>query len=321
MSAAFNGERSRLPRPPRLASCLSFLSVLSVRSSLSSLLMAVAGLIRRLSLVAAWAACGALVASCNEATAPSLRYAVLDDVGQSDWSAVSVGGDHTCALKTDGRAFCWGSNRSGQLGVIHTDTTCGSTGSTYPCTGVPQLVSSTLRFTAISAGFAHTCGITTDHSAYCWGANDQLQVSAVGSGGPTLIQVPSTLPWTAISAGYSHTCAIRSDGALFCWGSNDRGQLGNGGFVSGGGLIRVPIQSAIASVSTGQSRTCARSNGGTVFCWGAIWVDRENGLEITRAQATPLSVPGAPTLASLSVGSFTTCGTDRSGFVYCWEAN
>ena len=273
-------------------------------------------LIRRSSLVALVA-----LASCNEATAPARRYAVLDDVGQSDWRSVSVGGDHTCALKTDGRAFCWGSNANGQLGIVHTDTICGTKDNKYRCTGTPQLVSSTLRFTAISAGFRHTCGITTDHAAYCWGANDQLQASDAGGGGPTLMRVPSALPWTQIAAGYSHTCAVRSDGALFCWGSNDRGQLGNGGFLSAGGIVRVPFQSAIAAVSTGQSRTCARTNAGTVFCWGAVWINRENGLEFTRAQATPQTVPGSPSLFSISVGSFTTCGTDRAGLVYCWEAN
>lgn len=262
-----------------------------------------------------------LLAACNEATAPSRRYAVLDDVGQSDWRSVSVGGDHTCALKADGRAFCWGSNRYGQVGVARVDTTCGADTGKYACTGTPNLVSAALRFTSISAGFHHTCGITTDRTAYCWGANDQLQVSDVGSGGPALLQVPGILPWTQISAGYSHTCAIRSDGALFCWGSNDRGQLGIGSLTTVGGLNRVLLPGNAASVSTGQSRTCARNTTGSVYCWGAIWLDRENGLEYTRAQATPQAVPGSPILASISVGSFTTCGTDRTGLVYCWEGN
>jgi alpha-tubulin suppressor-like RCC1 family protein len=52
-----------------------------------------------------------------------------------------------------------------------------------------------------------------------------------------------------------------------------------------------------------------------------VWTGRENGLEITRSQPTPQPVPGAPALASLTVGVFTTCGADASGFAYCWEAN
>jgi alpha-tubulin suppressor-like RCC1 family protein len=261
------------------------------------------------------------LASCTDVNAPVRRFSVLDDVGQGDWQSVSTGGDHTCALKTDGTAYCWGSNAAGQLGTTHVDTLCGVGANRYPCNPTPRLVATPAKFIALSAGARHTCGLTTNRAIFCWGANDTQQVSDAGSGGPTLQQVPGTLPWAQVSAGTSHTCAIRSDGALFCWGSNDRGQLGNGTFISSGGLVRISLGGAVASVSAGLSRTCARTVAGQVFCWGAIWIDRENGLEFTRQQALPALVPGSPALSSISVGSFTTCGTDRTGLAYCWEAN
>ena len=265
----------------------------------------------------------AALASCTEATSPARQFPVLDDVGQSDWASVTVGGDHTCALKTDGRAYCWGSNQFGQLGVAHSDTTCGAKDATYRCSLSPQQVQPGVKWLSISAGARHTCAITVDREAFCWGANDQNQVGDFSLGGPTLVKVPGSLPWTKISAGATHTCAVRSDGVLFCWGSNDRGQLGTGTLTGGGGsLVRVfALRVPVASVSAGQQRTCARSTVGAVYCWGAVWIDRENGLEVTRAQTSPELVPNAPAMASLSVGSFATCGTDASGFAYCWEAN
>ena len=36
--------------------------------------------------------------------------------GITTWAAVDSGGDHTCARRTSGRAFCWGDDVSGQLG-------------------------------------------------------------------------------------------------------------------------------------------------------------------------------------------------------------
>lgn len=268
----------------------------------------------RVSLIAALCAL-----ACSEPTTSVRRFPVLDDVGSSDWAAVTVGGDHTCALKTNGSAYCWGSNQYGQLGVTQSTTTCGAGNASYPCATTPQLVQAGLQFASISAGQRHTCAIARTGEAYCWGSNDGGQVSDISAGGPTLTKVPGTLPWTQITAGFSHTCGVRSDGVLVCWGSNDRGQLGNGTLLPG--TTRVNIASPVATVSAGQSRTCARTTTGVVYCWGAIWTQRSGGLELSRTQLTPQLVPSAPAMAWLNVGSFTTCGADVSGFAYCWEAN
>jgi alpha-tubulin suppressor-like RCC1 family protein len=244
---------------------------------------------------------------------------VLTDDGHGNWSAVSVGGDHTCALKTDGSAYCWGSNRDGQLGTAQSDTVCGSGTNLYPCTLVPRRVDTKLTFLSISAGLRHTCAIGSDHQAYCWGANDDGQVSDFAAGGPGIVQIQGTLPFSQISAGATHSCAVRSDGALFCWGSNDRGELGTSS--STDGMVRVFVGGAVAAVSAGQDRTCARTTNGAVSCWGATWFDRENGLEMTRSVFTPTPVPAATPMSSVSVGSFSTCGVDFQAHAYCWEAN
>lgn len=268
----------------------------------------------RLALVAAFT-----LAACTEATAPARRFPVLTDDGESDWASVSAGGDHTCALKTNGTAYCWGNNENGQLGTAQSDTVCGTKVNAYPCTLVPRRVDSNLTFLSISAGLHHTCAISTAHLAYCWGDNTDGQVADFASSGPVLVQIPSTLPFAQISAGATHTCAVRSDGALMCWGSNDRGQLGSGTLASG--TVRVFLGGVAASVSAGQERTCARTTSGIVSCWGATWFQRQNGLEMTRAVFSPTSVPAAVPMSTLSVGTFTTCGTDFQGRAYCWEAN
>jgi alpha-tubulin suppressor-like RCC1 family protein len=71
---------------------------------------------------------------------------------------LALGGAHTCALLSDGTAFCWGNNASGQLG----DGT--TTNRDMP---VPVLTG--LKFTSIDAGTAHTCALTSAGEAYCWG--------------------------------------------------------------------------------------------------------------------------------------------------------
>jgi alpha-tubulin suppressor-like RCC1 family protein len=271
---------------------------------------------------AALCAGAALVVSCNETSAPILRYPLLDEVGQSDWQTVSAGAEHTCALKTDGTAYCWGSNRYGQLGTTVTDTVCVFDATTsYSCASRPTAVSTNLKFVSISAGQRHTCAITTTRDAYCWGGNDQGQLGSATTDGAALHLIQSTLPWTQISAGYTHTCAVRSDGALYCWGQNDRGQLGTTALTASTTPIHVSIANPVASVSTAQGRSCARTTTGAVYCFGAIWVVHQGGLELQRSQPVPLLISAAPAMSSVSMGSFTTCGLDVTGHAYCWEAN
>jgi alpha-tubulin suppressor-like RCC1 family protein len=261
-----------------------------------------------------------LAVACSEPTTAIRRYAILDEVGSSNWQTVSVGQEHTCAIKSGGDAFCWGNNQSGQLALSRGDTICGSGAAKIRCSLVPQAVQAGAKFTSISAGMRHTCAITNLREAYCWGSNENGQVSEVAPTGPTLVRIPGSLGYTQISAGATHTCAVRTDGAAFCWGANDRGQLGNGGFASNG-VTRVSLNLPIASISAGQQHTCARTTNGSVYCWGAVWFAREGGLEMTRSQPLPALVPSAPAMAVVSVGAFATCGTDASGFAYCWEGN
>ena len=62
------------------------------------------------------------VAACERPTAPvALVYAdrpVVVPASAEGWRTVSVGGRHSCGVRLDERLYCWGSNTSGQLGVI-----------------------------------------------------------------------------------------------------------------------------------------------------------------------------------------------------------
>jgi alpha-tubulin suppressor-like RCC1 family protein len=86
--------------------------------------------------------------------------------GAGAFDTVSVGTSHVCGLTADGTALCWGANNRGQLG----------NGTTISGSNTPQAVSGGLRFRSISAGNNHTCAVTSDGAAYCWGQNDAGQL-------------------------------------------------------------------------------------------------------------------------------------------------
>lgn len=85
-------------------------------------------------------------------------------------------------------------------------------------------------FSQITAGYDHTCALTTTGQAYCWGLNNQGQLgnnSTTNSRIPVAVQMPAGVSFQSITAGSDYTCAITSEGKAYCWGNNEYGQLGN----------------------------------------------------------------------------------------------
>jgi Regulator of chromosome condensation (RCC1) repeat len=97
-----------------------------------------------------------------------------------------------------------------------------------------------LVFHQVSATGFHTCGVTTDHRAYCWGHNAG---GALGDGTTALRYTPVAvlggLQFRQISTNGAHTCAITLDNLAYCRGVNDEGQLGDGTLI--GRTAPVPV--------------------------------------------------------------------------------
>ncbi len=156
---------------------------------------------------------------------------------------LSAGSDHTCGLTLDGDIYCWGANTTGQLGAP-SDAQCITRFATSPCRSTPAKVQTDLKFVSVSVGTStpfitdlpatsHTCAITTDLAAVCWGANDYGQL---GNGNTQQSQSPVAvsggLKFRSVTAGRIHTCGVTTEGAGYCWGYNVSGELGNGGTTS-----------------------------------------------------------------------------------------
>ena len=142
------------------------------------------------------------------------------------------GGFHSCALKADRTAWCWGLDHAFQLGnnLASSDQCSGER-----CSRAPMAVAGGLAFTHLETGYANTCGAVAGDNAYCWGSN---QYYALGDG--TTVDRP--VPTPVINARYDYVttgmlvhsvirttgCAIANDGRLWCWGTNLEGQVGIG---------------------------------------------------------------------------------------------
>ena len=98
--------------------------------------------------------------------------------GGLTFAQVVAGRTHACGRTTLGQIYCWGANGSGQLGDGTTNNS-----------SVPVQVALTdVTFSNIGSGHFHSCGITMERVAYCWGQNSSGQL---GDGTTTNRLVPT----------------------------------------------------------------------------------------------------------------------------------
>jgi len=220
----------------------------------------------------------------------------VDTAGQ--FTSVSAGYQHTCALKDDGTVWCWGEGHYGQLGN-------GANSESH----VPVQATGITNATAVLAGQTFSCAILADESLSCWGS-----VAWTNNNVPTAV---SGISGVQAVAGSRNICAIVSGGGVKCWGSDSGGMLGNGTWDSSATPVDVTGISGATALTVGEQNACA-STAASTYCWGSGTFGRlGNGL--TSSSNTPVEV-GPPTLASASVaaGPEHTCAASVPGNVFCW---
>jgi hypothetical protein len=177
----------------------------------------------------------------------------------------------------------------------------------------PTRVSGGIRFASLAAGAQHTCGLTADGQAYCWGSNVHREL---GIDTPPTCGIPddyyyyyyyyqpcaltpqpmSTTRFVAISAGYG-TCGLETSGAVDCFG----------------------FSPSVASVSNGvrfgrlaPDGQCGLSVDGVEYCWATT----------DHKLVPPVTAVNSSAFRSIAVGLAHSCAILASdGSVVCWGRN
>ena len=229
-------------------------------------------------------------------------------------ASITAGYSHTCAVTNSGGVKCWGLGGYGQLGNNST------TQSSVPV-DVYNLASGVA---SVTAGYYHTCALTSSGGAKCWGYNYSGQL---GNNSTTSSLIPVdvyglTSDTVSVVAGYYHTCAVTTSGGAKCWGTNTLGHLGNNSTTQS----KIPVDvygltSGVASLSGGFYHTCAMTTSGGAKCWGANNYG-QLGNNSTTQSLVPVDVYGLTSgIASVKAGGTHTCAITTSGGAKCWGAN
>jgi hypothetical protein len=263
---------------------------------------------------------------------------------------VASGGNHSCAVMTDGQVKCWGSNDRGQLGR-GTLVPSGTVGAVAPpqrnvaLWGAVDILSAGATFTCAGVRAGDLNGLPR-RRFFCWGENIYGQLASRGNGQP--ITVPNmitvngeetTVPLEgfAIAAGDNFACAGFYSGAgaaLFsaigCWGSRVSGEIGvppqAGGSIVNPQTQPDPVVGGLFKeglVASGSGHACAMLSlppENALRCWG----DNSHGQvgAATSGYHPAGAVPGidGSTISALAAGGQTTC-LISSGQVQCIGSN
>lgn len=227
------------------------------------------------------------------------------------WTIAAAGYQHNCALASDQTAYCWGYNDLNQLG----DNTAKSTTPRF----APASVSGGFKFKTVVSGSYHSCALSLDGSAFCWGFNGNGQLGNGGSGASTTAASPTAVTSTdlfqAIGAGETWTCGLTTAGRVSCWGT-----------VSSTNVTQTtpkayPDAPVFTTLSVGRTHACALTADGTPYCWGNN-ADGQLGDSTTTERPNPTPVAGGLKFSSISAGYAHTCGrTKADGSVACWGLN
>ena len=230
---------------------------------------------------------------------------------------LAVGYYHSCGLVADGSAYCWGArgDAMGQLG----------TGSRSATSVRPVRVDTRQRFRQISAGQVHTCALTAEGTAYCWGGNIRGQLGdGTGRNRGAPVRVTGGHQFASLEAGALHTCGATTDGRALCWGDNFFGSVtGDPGTHTADScpgtqdtrctLTPHSLDTGVGfvAIGAGDALTCALTNTGGWWCWGGS----------AQESVPPLSVGSTLSAVAIAVGSGHACALTQNGSVLCRGGN
>jgi alpha-tubulin suppressor-like RCC1 family protein len=174
----------------------------------------------------------------------------------------------SCAVASDGSAWCWGSTPPPEPGTLTAHRII---------TGGAILLPA---FAEIHFGNEGYCARTMDRSVLCWGANDGAQLGQGGcdnDAGHAPVPVVGLPAAVALDSRWLHSCALDDLGVVHCWGVAQDGALGRGDIrgdskcgvlTSSGTPTAVPGLPRITRIATGIETTFAVDVDGRLWAWG-----------------------------------------------------
>jgi alpha-tubulin suppressor-like RCC1 family protein len=127
----------------------------------------------------------------------------------TNWQMLS-GGDHSIAMKSDGKIWAWGSNLFGELG---------NPAFADESNEIHQI--GTDNWTMVEASIGNSAGIKSDGTLWIWGYNSIGQLGLGDTAEHTTpTQMGTANDWKYVTTGSWQGRALKTDNSLWAWGMN-----------------------------------------------------------------------------------------------------
>jgi alpha-tubulin suppressor-like RCC1 family protein len=248
------------------------------------------------------------------------KYSSPVQVPGTTWAEVAVAdnspaGASVFGIKTDGTAWSWGNNLSGQLGQNNRTS-----------------VSSPIQIPGTTWKQASGCeksimAVKTDGTLWAMGGNENARLglnTPVNSFYSSPVQIPGTT-WNAIETRASCSMGSKTDGTIWMWGSNSGGALGQNNRTERSSPVQVGGGTdwgiTVHTMGSTAGRIGAIKTDGTLWTWGSnsfgcLGLNQPHPSYVS----SPTQVPGT-TWKSLTISPHTGLATKTDGTLWAWGIN
>jgi alpha-tubulin suppressor-like RCC1 family protein len=237
---------------------------------------------------------------------------VQEFCSDTTWCQLSVGQNHSNAVKTNGTLWVWGCGGSGRLG----DGT-----ELSKCSPVQEFCSGT-TWCQVNAGSLASSAVKTDGTLWSWGSGGRTGDGTNTARCSPVQEFCSDTTWTQVSTGCLHTLAVKSGGTLWAWGTGSMGELGVGTTPA---IITSPVQEICSDtnwcqVSSGSCFSTAVKTDGTIWAWG-LGTSGQLGDGTTTNSCSPVQEwCSNTTWCQISVGIQHAVAIKTDGTIWSWGA-
>lgn len=189
------------------------------------------------------------------------------------------------------------------------------------------------KIAQIAVAAEHSCAISGDNIAYCWGHGFE---GRIGDGTTTYVDgntqdvptaVDSSDTWLMVSSGGDNTgttstCGIKTDGSGWCWGKNNNAALG-----IGVGYSTTPFAYSPMAMAGGDTWTyidvdyragCGITDTGAAKCWGGDIYGRMGNGSGNSDNDTAAAITEAGPWKHITIGDYHACAVKTDDTGWCW---